>query len=148
MMRVVQKFWEGSLKQSLLIILSNTEYHKEYPPHFPMVKNIEDLELLLDYFCISHDNCILDLHYNEDFIGAHEEPLIKYMDRDPPHIAMIYNIEELDCHRGHFSDNDNVLSHIDTYKEIHQVCNVGDENPIDVFVTLECIHLYILCIVL
>ena len=146
MMRVVQKFWKGSLKKYLLIILSNTEYHKEDPPHFAMVKNIEDLELLLDYFCKSHDNCILDLHYNEDFIGAHEESLIKDMARDLPHIAMIYKIEELDCHRGHFSDNDNILSHVDTYKEIYQVCNVDDDTPIDVFVTSECIHLYILCI--
>ena len=87
---------------------------------------------------VTHDNCILKMHYKEYMTKAHEEPLVEDMFIYLPHNAMICNIEELECPRDHLKNNDNIFSdwhcdetiiEIDTYEEIHNDYNMCDDTP-------------------
>ena len=94
------------------------------------------MELVLDHFSKSDDNCISKMHYEEYITKAHEEPLVEDMFRYLPHNAMICNIEELECHWDHLSNNDNIFSdwhkdetiiETDTYEELHNDYNMCDD---------------------
>ena len=64
-----------------------------------------------------------------------EEPLVEDMVKNLPHVSMVCNVESPHIH---VSDNDNIFSdwpreetitEIDTYEEIHEVCNMYDDTP-------------------
>ena len=59
---------EKLLKAIFTYYLPNTKHYVENPPHMAMVKNIEDLELRLEYFGESASNCNPHMHYKEDII--------------------------------------------------------------------------------
>ena len=67
---------ENFLKATFTFYFPNIEYNKEELPHFTMVKRIEYLEKLLDYFSKNDDSFISHLHYKEKITEILEEPVI------------------------------------------------------------------------